>query len=176
MPITRTYECPDCGARKTVLHLSRSEPPPLCPHCDQEGVAQPSAPHIAKSIGKVADNVYRQMEEGAASRAAACAEAFGESPAETALGLTDLRDNQRAGDVAAIPPGTVPANLPQGPGVSAGPRNFSDPTAAAEYARNAHTGPIPYAGATSPHGWSAVRANHHATAAAVTARGSQGRG
>ena len=168
MPVTRTYECPDCHARITVLHMSRDELPPLCPSCDIAPVQQMSAPHIAKAIGKSADQVYRQIEEASEHRAEMVAEQFGESVHETNMKITDLKDNMRQGDIAAV----------QGPSRSIGQPQpapagnmFSDPTAAAEYARSVNTGPAPRSGATSPFGWQAVKANHHVETVRLNAKG-----
>jgi hypothetical protein len=130
-----------------------------------------SALHISKPIGKSADQVYRQMEETSQHRAELVAEQFGESAHETGMKITDMKDNQRAGDIAAqLPSSTIK------PQAATAGTMFSDPTAAMEYARSVNTGPNPRAGSTSPFGWSAVKANHHATAARVNANGLMGKG
>ena len=163
MPVTRTYECADCGYRTTVRHERHDEPPPAsCPRCDQpDPVRQMSAPHIARPISKAGVDTYRAMEASSQVRAEMVAEQFGESAHETAMGITDLASNLRPGDVAAVT--RAPTTPP--------PSYFQAPAAASEFARSTGSGPVPYAGVTSPHGWNAVRQNHAATAAAMAAAG-----
>src|SRR5215475_9023456 len=66
----RYFECPDCsGTFKWLMHPEDEPPPNFCPLCGSQMSAEPSttfvpmAPHLAKTIGKSADQVYRQMEE-----------------------------------------------------------------------------------------------------------------
>lgn len=98
MPVTRTYQCPDCEGTFSFLHLKSDEPPPdYCAKCGawmgEEPEPMPSAPFISKPQNKAGDVVYRQMEKDSAARA--------EMTGDPTLKLTDLKDNLRAGDVAA---------------------------------------------------------------------------
>ena len=163
MPVTRTYECDDCGHRETVLHLSRDEPAPACSKCSGNARAQVSAPHIAKSIGRTGDATYRAMEDAARGRAELVAAQTGEPVHETGMLVTDMRDNLRPGDLAAASTPIVRAN------------HYVDPAAGAEHARSVHVGPYPLAGSTSPHGWSSFKANHGALRQELVRAGEMGR-
>lgn len=84
-----------------------------------EPVFVPQAPHIARTVGKSADGVYRQMEEASKDRAELAAElGGGEAKDYESLKITDLADYLRPGDVAAkIPENPVSrqmANTGQG--------------------------------------------------------------
>jgi len=105
MPVMRTYQCPDCEGVFEHLHMrSTEEPPAFCPLCGAstaEVEPEVSSPHIAKSIGKVADQVYRDMEDGATQRANMAAEHLGVDASEmSAMKITDMKDNMREGDTA----------------------------------------------------------------------------
>lgn len=162
MPILRTYECPDCAGRFQHLHMTRDEPPPEeCPLCAASVVdIQPelAAPHIARSIGKVADGVYRAMEETSAIRA--------EAAGSPALKITDMRDNTRAGEHSAAavnnPVSQFMAQTGAGGHVSNG----------AEYARATRSGP--YAGAGSSI-MQQVTSQHGRLAPVMTQAGMQGK-
>jgi hypothetical protein len=106
----QTYRCPDCDGVFRYFHHPDNEPPPnFCPLCgsnmsDQPEFAfMPSAPHLAKSIGKTADRVYRQVEESSVANAEMVAEMTGESASDvaTAMKVTNLADYLRPGDIAA---------------------------------------------------------------------------
>jgi len=107
MAFFRHYECPDCAGTFRFLHHPVDEPPPnFCPLCGSnmnvEPVFVPSAPHIAKTIGKTADNVYRQMEKASVDNMAAAAELAGGDAADYgALKIDDMADYLRPGDTAA---------------------------------------------------------------------------
>lgn len=100
--IVRSYECPACGHEFSVFHMSRDEPPPdNCPKCSVE----PTTPYLAlprggKSIGsnisKSVDQTYRNMEEQGQR-------AF-EMTGNPHSKVTNLKDNLREGDVAAVVP------------------------------------------------------------------------
>ena len=67
-----------------------------------EPVFLPLAPHIAKSIGKTADGVYRQMEQASIANMEAAAELGGGDTSDyAALKITDMPDYLRPGDTAA---------------------------------------------------------------------------
>ena len=101
MAFFRHYECPDCAGTFRFLHHPVDEPPPnFCPLCGSnmnvEPVFVPSAPHIAKTIGKTADNVYRQMEKASVDNMAAAAELAGGDAADYgALKIDDMADYLR---------------------------------------------------------------------------------
>ena len=109
MPVSRTYECPDCAGRFRFLHMSSSEPPPsYCALCGnymgETPVERPSAPHIAKTIGKVGDQTYRQLETASDARIQMAAEMTGQDASEfNAMKLTNLRDDAQVGEVSAPP-------------------------------------------------------------------------
>jgi len=172
MPIMRTYQCPDCEGYFEHLHLHSGEaPPPNCELCGADMRGTPpelSAPHIARSIGKVADNVYRAMEESSAHRAEMAAEAMGESASEfNAMKVTNIRDDARAGESSVV---TANNAVSQFMGQNRIGGHMPRETAA-EYAQATRTGP--YAGA----GLAAVRQvtqNHASLAPRVVRAGNLG--
>ena len=106
MPVIRTYQCPDCQGTFEHLHDHYDDPPPLvCDLCGgdmRDTQPELAAPHLAKSIGKVADNVYRGMEQAAQNRAEMAAEALGENVSEMgAMKITNMRDDARAGETSS---------------------------------------------------------------------------
>lgn len=109
MPVSRTYECPDCGGRFRFLHMKSSEPPPnFCALCGnnmtEPPTERPSAPHVAKTIGKVGDNTYRQLEQASAARVEMAAEMSGIDASEfSAMKVTDLRTDTQVGEASAPP-------------------------------------------------------------------------
>jgi hypothetical protein len=107
MAFFRHYECPDCAGTFRFLHHPADEPPPnFCPLCGSSMTAEPAfvpvAPHIAKTISKTADGVYRQMEQASVANMEAAAELGGGDTSDyAALKITDLPDYLRLGDTAA---------------------------------------------------------------------------
>jgi hypothetical protein len=86
MAIYGTYHCDDCdttfkGWRET------DGPYPDCPKCGGEGGWAAQAPAIGTNKGKAIDMTYKMAEE--------------------TYGVTDLKDNLRQGDVAAMPPSPI---------------------------------------------------------------------
>lgn len=157
----RTYKCPSCEKTFDFLHHPSDEPAPrYCPKCgyDTQGaddlIDGVTAPHIAKSIGKVADATYRGMEESAQHRIEEAARMTGQSESDfNDMKITNLKDNLREGDTAEIapPPNEVSTMIAQNPNVfgfqggapiAGMPGN---PTPAA-MAAAAHQGPHAYAG------------------------------
>jgi DNA-directed RNA polymerase subunit RPC12/RpoP len=107
MPVMRTYQCPDCEGFFDHLHMrSTEEPPNRCPLCgaDTSGTApELSAPHIPRLIGKVADGVYRAMEDSSLARAEMAAETLGESVSDmSAMRVTNIRDDARPGENSVV--------------------------------------------------------------------------
>lgn len=107
MPRYQAYECPDCLGKFRFMHHPVDEPPPnFCPICGSNMTAEPMfvplAPHIARTIGKTADNVYRQMEDASRANMEAAAEIAGGDVSDyDAMKITDMADYLRPGDVAA---------------------------------------------------------------------------
>lgn len=173
MPVMRTYQCPECLGAFEHLHLrSTDEPPSFCPLCGASTADTPpemSAPHIGKSIGFVADAVYRQMEEGSAQRAQMAAEHLGVDAAETsALKITDIRDTMREGDTAvSVAPNAVSTFMQQ-----SGVGGYQGSDAGVHYAAATRHGP--HAGAGS-RAMDSVRQQHAAASPRMVASGQQGK-
>jgi hypothetical protein len=90
-------------------------------------------PSIRSSKLAVADRVYREMEAGAEKRAQMAADMFGVPVSEMSeLKITNMRDNQRPGDIP-VPQRTVPGAV-------------YDPSAGAQYASSIRSGPFPNRG------------------------------
>jgi hypothetical protein len=71
---------------------------------DENGVIVISAPFIGSAKTKATDGCYRQLEESSAARAEAAAHFAGVPVSEMShLKVTNLKDNTREGEVAAIP-------------------------------------------------------------------------
>lgn len=160
MPVLRTYQCPDCDGVFEHLHMRVvEEPPAFCPLCGSStsAEAQLSAPHIAKSIGKVADGVYRQMSDGAEVRAAAAAEMMGVDPSEmSAMKMTNMRDDVRVGETSVVSaPTPVSAALDQRRSVT--PVGLQDAKAVSQFVADTRKGA--YSGAGSQI-LDKVKANH----------------
>lgn len=108
----QAYQCPDCSSTVRFYHHPDDEPPPdYCPRCgsymgDEPQLAfVPAAPHVAKTIGRTADNVYRQMEAASIANIEAAAEMTGGDKADfSAMKITNMADYLRPGDVAAKMP------------------------------------------------------------------------
>jgi hypothetical protein len=110
--------CPSC-AQKFKVELSC--PPRYCPLCgydsaedeqkNQERMVKmldaQNPPHLSKTIGAVADKVYRDIENSSLVRQQMAAGAAGVPLAEMdAMKVTNLRDNLRPGDTAFVPAAT----------------------------------------------------------------------
>ena len=164
MPVMRTYQCPDCEGMFEHLHARWDDPPPpVCPLCGastEDTQPELSSPHIAKSIGKVADNVYRQMEAGAAVRA--------ELAGEPGLKLTDLRTNNNVGETSAVPVNNEISRFMAQTGVG----GATDPSAGASYAAAAAAGPYARSGMQTL--TRLIQPNHAAVAHQVARNGNVG--
>lgn len=134
--------------------MALDEPAPrFCLHCgfdteadDAPPLSEPlAAPRIAKAIGKSVDATYRADEEGAAFRADYAQQVLGlDKEAADQLRMTNMRDNTKPGETAAIPivnPVTqfMDAN-PGAAGFQGGAQNYG------AYAEAVRTGPAPNAG------------------------------
>ena len=96
MPISRTYECPDCGGRFRFLHMTRDEPPPsVCELCNAVFGDTPQAELPLPALGGSA--LARSVDMVAAQAEGPVRDSAGEA---IAPGI-QLRDNVRTGEVAA---------------------------------------------------------------------------
>jgi hypothetical protein len=50
MAIRRTYGCPQCAYRWSVLHMNKNEPTPRCPQCAERGYKELSAPALNRGV------------------------------------------------------------------------------------------------------------------------------
>lgn len=92
--------CPDCGDTYTVRIKDDSELPNFCPKCGSfvgpdDPSFVPTQMNIGTIKGKVVDQTYRQVEASSLVRA--------EMAGDPSLKITNMRDNLREGDVAAMP-------------------------------------------------------------------------
>lgn len=91
MAIVRTYKCEDCSTTFDKLHFDRSEGPPECPGCQAIAAKQTQVP-AGFSIGG-----------GTISKAGDLCQDI----VERDYGMSNMRDNMREGDIAAITPPTL---------------------------------------------------------------------
>ena len=166
-------QCPDCqGTFKWLRHPSDEPLPNFCPRCGSnlaaEPVFVPEAAHIAKSIGKTADGVYRQMEESSRQHTFLAAEMTGEHASEfSGMKITDMPDYLRPGDIAAKMP-TQPYPVADAIAAGRGGFNMMAGNTGAEYAANVAQGAFPRAGDATRQ---AVSETHTQMARAVEAQG-----
>lgn len=155
------------------LHLlaDRSDVPAFCPQCGTaiDGV-EPAFVPKAPRIGSVdsAEAVYRAMESSSAANARAAAEQLGVSESEMAhMKITDLKDNLREGDIAAVTrPNPTSTFMQQNAGVVTQAQ-----IAGAQFAANTRVGPYPGAG---DHARQTVSSMHSAQRAMLEATGKRG--
>ena len=142
-------QCPDCqGMFKWLRHPSDEPLPNFCPMCGSnltvEPVFVPAAPHVAKTIGKTADGVYRQMEQASHEHQFLAAEMTGDDVSDYAgMKITDMPDYLRPGDLAANMPATP---NPVSEAIAAGRGGFNVGQTGAEYAATTGQGVFPHAG------------------------------
>ena len=173
MPVIRTYQCPDCQGTFEHLHDHYDDPPPLvCDLCGgdmRDTQPELAAPHLAKSIGKVADNVYRGMEQAAQNRAEMAAEALGENVSEMgAMKITNMRDDARAGETSSV---VVNNEVTRVMAQTRGTTGLVDSRAGADFAKATRNGPFAGAGVQALQG---VVKHHNPTAAQVSRNGNMG--
>lgn len=165
------YRCPDC--RGTFLWEPALQLPDYCPLCgsfvgiDRSGDFTPKAPAIGKPHDS-AEAVYRAMEASSIERAKMAAEITGVPESETAhMKMTDMKDNLRVGDVAAITrPNPTSTFMQQNPSAVSQAQ-----IAGAQYAANTRSGPYPGAG---NHAREMVGARHASLRAMVESQGKRG--
>lgn len=147
----QTLQCPDCeGTFRWLQHPSDEPLPNFCPKCGSSMTAEPVfvplAPHIGRTIGKTADNVYRQMETASVANMEAAAELGGGDTSDySALKVSDMADYLRPGDVAA----KMPANPVSEHMAKTGIGGFQPGMTGAEYAANVRVGAFPRQGETT---------------------------
>lgn len=149
--------------------------PDTCPICKQyigsDGKDEVAAPFISKSSRKVADLVYRDMEQKSEVRAQLAAQETGLSTSDVAhLKVTNMRDNQREGDTAFVPevnPVSKSMNAaPQMTGFSAGAAQLGIQASA-----GTKVGPFPRAGTNYIQ--NQLRSRHAGESAAIRAEASR---
>jgi hypothetical protein len=154
MPKIRTYCCPSCDGKFDFMHHPSDEPAPrFCPLCgydvqsDEEMPAAVVSPRIAKPIGKIVDNTYQGMSDGADFRAQMAMEVHGlDADQANALKMTDMKDHLQYGEIAAVPVSneiTRTMEIGQQAGVNFGFQGNNG----LGYSGTVSTGPSPNAGA-----------------------------
>ena len=118
-----SFECPTClTVFRFFQHPSNEPLPENCPVCEVRGVIpvfEPAAPHLGKTIGRTADQVYRQTEAASVAAAEMAATVGGGDASDyAAMRVTNMADYLRPGDIAAKmsdnPVAQVMANSGQG--------------------------------------------------------------
>lgn len=147
-----SYKCRSCdGAFRFFHHPDDLPPPEICPLCghpsgDIVDVFIPQSPPIKGVVSAAADQVYRSMEESSAARAEMMAEMAGGDAKDYAFTkITDLNDRQREGDIAAKMPSANEVMRFMQSNTQA-PVGNAHAAQAMEFARQAHTGYMPYSG------------------------------
>src|SRR5262249_9832642 len=138
--------CPHC--RKKFAWKSGTDLPDDCPLCGEyvgsdradDDIVMPS---LRSARTAVADKVYRDMEKGSEHRMHLAAEVGGGTASDYSnLKITNMQDNLRAGDIAAMPVrNAVTEHMAR-----TGQGGFSGGQAV-EYSRQVQSGPFPNAGA-----------------------------
>lgn len=114
------YKCPDCDGVFRDLQVRADDPPPdRCPLCNSwvsdtappEEVFVPQAPAVRSAISRAVDDVYRGTEDASVLRTEMMAQLGGGSASDyNHTKITNLRDHQRPGDVAYVPPPPNPVS------------------------------------------------------------------
>lgn len=161
--ITLRYRCPACAWEFDWDHhpsVEADPPPRFCGGCGYDSHAEApldravTAPHIATGTAVVVDGLYRAEEEGSQHRANVAMEMGLDTDAANALKITDMRDGNRAGDIAAVPvnnPVTqFMANNPGSGGFIGSNATWQNPAQiAAQTSSQVQQGPYPNAGAVA---------------------------
>lgn len=171
---SRTWLCPDCGGTFSFLHTVtdgiEEGPPDFCPKCGssmtEEPIVLPSSFKIGTHKGKSGDDVFRAMEDASDHRAQLMADQLGLDKSEFShTKITNLRDNLRPGDQAALLPPNPVSQMMQ-----ALPSQTGNNTAAGiGYAQATQTGP-----GAGRHGHSTrtvLQEHHQQTTARVASEG-----
>lgn len=141
-----------CNGCQNFIRIPANEDwPDFCPKCGRAANEVPTevqAPHIAKSIGKNTDKMYRDMEAGSTHRAQMASEITGDPVSEFGdLKITDMKDNLREGDDAA--PSVTAANNPVQAVIEQAPQGlfgFQDRGQGLAHSAGVSQGPSPNAG------------------------------
>jgi len=124
-----TLRCGECGHK----FKSQVASPKKCPSCkasfdpdDDETICMPFV-RSTSSIGKVGDDLYRQMEAGSAHRAEVAAEMTGAPVSEmSSLKITDLGSSRHQGEVAAVLPNNPVTQAMEAAAARGQPMGFGD--------------------------------------------------
>lgn len=174
MAVNIIYACPGTEAHPAhqfaYFHYpdkARDPLPRFCGICgyDSEAetfTAQPSMPHIEKSIRRAGDATFRQMEGQAEERMDMAADMTGLDRSEfNDLKITDIKDNLREGDTANVDvvndvtkameqaPQDYGFRTPLAPAAAGGGGSIPDQFGITpnQHAARAHSGPHAFAGA-----------------------------
>ena len=105
MAVKFRLQCPKCTWKFYAMSLY----PDCCPRCAYVYDPEPgdnviSMPTIRTVAGSMLDKVYRDAEKASEHRAELAAEQAGVPVSEmSGLKITNMRDNMREGDIAAMP-------------------------------------------------------------------------
>ena len=177
-PMFCRFQCPDCGGK--FRWGFGDEPPLYCPMCsayvgEEEGAEfVPKAPAIRTAAGQIPDKVFRQMESASIERAEQARVIAGGDRADYShMHITNMRDNMREGDVAAMPV-TNPVQRFMRQHATAAPIGVQGAPTAEGFAAAAHAdGIFPHAGASAA---GQVQNFHMQAARAIQAKGEIARG
>lgn len=135
MAFNRFYKCPDCNGTFKFMHVLLNDPPPdRCELCGSwmnmdrppEPVFVPQAPAVKGKVAAAVDEVYRGTEDASRLRAEMMAQLGGGSASDYAhTHITNMRDNQKPGDIAYVapPPNPVSQIMAANPGVTGHQQN-----------------------------------------------------
>jgi len=172
------YQCPDCGGK--FRWLFGEAPPNFCPLCaayvgeNEATEFVPKAPAIRTAAGQIPDKLFRQMETASIERAEQARDiAGGDRVDYSHMHITNMRDNLREGDVAAIVPSS-PVRRFMERHSSNSPVGMQGSPTAEGFAAAAHAdGIYPHAGASAA---GQVQDFHMRAARAMQARGEIAKG
>jgi uncharacterized Zn finger protein (UPF0148 family) len=155
MSAKMTLKCPSCGQK---FKLEISEKPRFCPLCDYDTQSVDSAdaerlsrmlaaqqpPAYRGQIQKTVDNLYSGMERASTARAEAAAEMAGVDVSEmSALKITNMQDQLRAGDTAHVP---VVNDVTRAMAAAGGITGFNRNPEINNFRRGVSSGPYPQTG------------------------------
>ena len=100
MAVLLKLACPDCAHRFSMRMEDDGKLPSFCPACGHRMESDdpdfvPNQMNIGTALGKSGDQTFRMIEESSIRRA--------EMAGDPSLKVTNIRDNLREGDVAAMP-------------------------------------------------------------------------
>jgi NAD-dependent SIR2 family protein deacetylase len=148
-------KCPGCKQRIKWLV---DDPPDDCPACGHRLVSDRAdsdvvMPNILAFSTRCQDGVYKAMEKASEQRVYEAAEMAGCSPSEmSSLKITNLRDNMKQGEIAAIPvvndvTRQMDAVRAMNPNAHVGFGTGGGVSAGIGFSESVPTGPYPSAGA-----------------------------